>query len=159
MGAIGLLLGLLAALAASPASAHVERPSYWPNPKADCTVSPCAGGAIPTVRTLGSALDASKPGNTRVVCQSDSLTRVKASIAKARKSGYSIRPTDHRSFSDSEAKLLLTVNTQLFAKCKYREIQPAVTASHNNDRVVVMPGLYEEPTSRAKPTNDAACDK
>ena len=159
VGAIGLLLGLMSALAASPASAHVERPSYWPDPKPDCKVTPCAGGAIPTIRTLGSALDASKPGDTRIVCQPDSLNRVKASIAKAKVRGYNIRPTDHRSFSDTEAKLLLQINTQLFAKCKYKEIQPAVTASRNNDRVVVMPGLYQEPTARAKPTHDPACAK
>jgi hypothetical protein len=159
VSAIGLLLGLMSALAASPASAHVERPSYWPDPKADCTVAPCAGGKIPTIRTLGSALDASKPGDTSVVCNPDSLNRLKAAVAKARKSGYYIRPTDRRSFSYAEAKALLAVNTRLVAKCKYREIQPAVTASRNNDRVVVMPGLYEEATSRAKPTNDPACNK
>ncbi|HJR89220.1 MAG TPA: right-handed parallel beta-helix repeat-containing protein, partial [Aeromicrobium sp.] len=131
----------------------------WPDPKPDCTVEPCAGGEVPTVRTLGSALDASQPGDTRIVCQPDSLDRVKASIAKAEEDGYDIRPTDHRSLSDDEAKELLKVNTQLFAKCKYDEIQPAVTASGNNDRVVVMPGLYKEPTARAKPTNDPSCDQ
>jgi len=157
VGAISLVMGLMSALAASPASAHVERPSYWPDPKADCTIAPCAGGAVPTMRTLASALDASKPGDTRVVCKSDSLAKVKASIANAKEDGYNIRPTDHRSLSDAEAKALLVINTQLFAKCKYSEIQPAVTASGNNDRVVVMPGLYEEPTARAKPTNDPAC--
>ncbi|HJR89699.1 MAG TPA: hypothetical protein VJ782_06015, partial [Aeromicrobium sp.] len=80
VGAIGLLLGLMSALAASPASAHVERPSYWPDPKPDCTVDPCAGGEVPQIRTLASALDVSKPGDTRIVCQPDSLDRVKASI-------------------------------------------------------------------------------
>jgi len=157
VGAIGLLLGLMSALAASPASAHVERPSYWPNPKPDCKVAPCAGGAVPTIRTLASALDRSKPGNTRVVCKPDSLKLVKASIARARKRGYFIRPTDHRSLSAASAKALFATNAKLFAKCTYREIQPAVTASRNNDRVVVMPGLYREPTSRSKPTHDAAC--
>ncbi len=43
--------------------------------------------------------------------------------------------------------------------CAYRQIQPAVKASRNNDRVVVMPGLYTEPTARKQPTNDPACDK
>ena len=156
---IGIVMGLLSALGASPASAHVERPSYWPDPKPDCSVSPCAGGEVPTIRTLASALDPTQPGDTRVVCQSDSLDRVKKSIAKAKTDGYNIRPTDHRSFSDSEAKALLTTNTKLFALCKYHEIQPAVTASGNNDRVVVMPGLYEEPTARSQPTGDPACEQ
>ena len=34
-----------------------------------------------------------------------------------------------------------------------------MTAAGNNDRVVVMPGLYEEPTARAQPTHDPACDQ
>ena len=92
------------------------------------------------MRTLASALDASKPGDTRVVCQSDSLDRVTESIEKAKEDGYEIRPTDHRDFSDAEADALLDINTQLFALCDFDEIQPAVMASGNNDRVVVMPG-------------------
>ncbi|HUQ00692.1 MAG TPA: right-handed parallel beta-helix repeat-containing protein [Aeromicrobium sp.] len=155
---IGLLLGLLSALAASPASAHVERPSYWPDPAADCSVSPCAGGKVPVTRSLTSALDDSLPGDTRVVCKSDSMTRIKAAIDKARKSGYNIRPYDHRTFSAEEARVLLWANTKLWGRCKYREIQPAIAASRNNDRVVVMPGLYTEPTARSKPTHDPACD-
>ena len=48
--------------------------------------------------------------------------------------------------------------TSLLARrCAYSEIQPAVNASHNNDRVVVMPGVYTEPTSRAQPLNDPRC--
>ena len=155
---IGVLLSLLTAFA-SPASAHVERPSYWPDPKADCSVSPCAGGKVPTIRSLKSSLYYSPPGATRVVCKSDSLDRLKTSITHARKYGYKIRPTDHHSFSADQAKELLYINTQLFKRCKYHEIQPAITASHNNDRVVVMSGLYTEPTARSQPTGDPACEK
>jgi hypothetical protein len=43
--------------------------------------------------------------------------------------------------------------------CSFNEIQPAVTASHNNDRVVIMPGVYTEPTAAAQPTHDPACAK
>ena len=149
------LIGIL--LVPMAAQAHVERPSYWPNPKADCGVSPCAGGAVPTARTLSSALDAGKPGTTRVVCQSGSLRRVEIAIRTARSSGYFIRPTDHRGLSQKEAAALLSVNKSLFKRCSYHEIQRAVTASHNNDRVVVMPGIYKELTSRSKPTQDPAC--
>src|SRR5690349_14228255 len=85
----GLLAGILVPLALpGVASAHVERPSYWPDPRPDCSVSPCAGGKVPTARSLASALDDSRPGRTRVVCKSDSLTRLRASVAKARKVGY-----------------------------------------------------------------------
>lgn len=161
------LLALLVALGgvlvvpqlSQSASAHVERPSYWPDPTADCSVSPCAGGVIPRARSLASALDASKPGKTRVVCKPNSLALLKKSITKARSDGYYIRPTDHRSLSAKQAKRLLKVNRALFEKCSYRQIQPAITASRNNDRVVVMPGLYTEPSSRAKKTYDPACAK
>lgn len=141
------------------ASAHVERPSYWPDPTADCTVSPCAGGVVPTARSLASALDKSKPGRTRVVCAPNSLQLLNRSIARARANGYFIRPSDHRTLSAKAAARLLRINKALFKECTYRQIQPAVTASHNNDRVVVMPGLYLEPSSRAKKTFDPACAK
>src|SRR6266545_2946773 len=153
VGALGVLF------APSIASAHVERPSYWPDPRPDCHVAPCAGGAVPTARTLASALDDSKPGRTRVVCQADSLTRLKASVRRALDHGYYVRPTAHRSLTAARARALIDVNRRLFSRCGYHQIQAAVTASGNNDRVVVMPGLYTEPHSRRQPTNDPACAK
>ncbi|MCW2801652.1 MAG: hypothetical protein JWQ70_3124 [Aeromicrobium sp.] len=151
--------GILFALSTTAANAHVERPSYWPNPAPDCSVSPCAGGAVPTAKSLDSALDTKPPGVTRVVCQSNSLALVTKAAAAAVKSGYNIRPSDHRTFSNSQSDALLKTNKALFKLCKYHEIQPAVTASGNNDRVVIMPGLYTEPTARSQPTHDAACAK
>ena len=150
-----VLAGLV--LVPQAASAHVERPSYWPDPAPDCTIAPCAGGKVPTARTLSSALDESKPGRTRVVCRADSLDRLRAAVRKAQQVGYFIRPTDHRSLSAERARTLLRVNAQLFKRCGYHQIQPAVTASGNNDRVVVMPGLYTEPGAAARPTHDKAC--
>ncbi len=141
------------------AAAHVERPSYWPVPAADCAVAPCAGGSIPKIRSLRSSLDASRVGTTRVVCKANSLTILKRSITRARANGYAIRPSDRRSLGRTAAANLLRTNRALFKKCAYRQIQPAVTASRNNDRVVVMPGLYTEPTSRSKPTFDPSCAK
>src|SRR3954469_13504873 len=144
-------------LVAAPALAHVERASYWPDPAPDCSIKPCAGGGVPKIRSLASALNKKLPGSTRVVCQPDSLKLLKASVANARKNGYDIRPTDHRSLSKKEGNRLIRVNTRLFGMCKFRETPPAVTASGNNDRVVIMPGLYTEPESRAQPTHDPKC--
>ncbi|HEY1591774.1 MAG TPA: right-handed parallel beta-helix repeat-containing protein [Solirubrobacteraceae bacterium] len=152
-----MLAAAVALVAAAPAGAHIERPSYWPLPQADCSIHPCAGGKVPAARSLQSAVKPPRSSHTRVVCQSDSLTRLKRSIASARRSGYYIRPTDHRSLSKQAAARLLAVNRALFARCRYHEIQPAVTASHNQDTVVIMPGLYTEPESRAKPTFDPSC--
>jgi hypothetical protein len=157
--AILVLLLAVAGVVVTPqlASAHVERPSYWPDPAPDCSVSPCAGGVVPQARSLASALDRTQPGKTRVVCQSDSLDRVRQAISSALVNGYDIRPTDHRTLSASEADALLSVNKKLFNRCSYDEIQPAINDSGNNDRVVVMPGVYTEPTARSQPTHDPAC--
>ncbi|MFL6060465.1 MAG: right-handed parallel beta-helix repeat-containing protein [Marmoricola sp.] len=155
---LSLVIALAAVLALPQlASAHVERPSYWPDPSADCSISPCAGGKVPTIRSLASALDASQPGKTRVVCKANSLALLKTEIDHAVAHGYYIRPTDHESFTRAQGDKLMATNKALFRLCSYRQIQPAVTASGNNDRVVVMPGLYQEPTSRAAPTFDARC--
>jgi len=155
-----MVVSLFAVLLPSMAAeAHVERPAYWPDPKPDCTISPCAGGEVPTARSLASALEDAPPGETLVVCKDDSLALLNEAIDKARADGYFIRPTDHQDFSEAETTALLEVNEALFERCEYDEIQTAVTAAGNNDRVVVMPGLYEEPTARSQPTDDPACDQ
>src|SRR3954451_155478 len=112
-------------LIAAPALAHVDRPSYWPDPAPDCSIKPCTGGGVPTARSLASALDKKAVGKTRVVCQKDSLKLLRQSIARARKDGYDIRPTDHRSLSKKGAARLLAVNKTLFARCSYAQIQTA----------------------------------
>jgi hypothetical protein len=153
--AIAVLAGLLALPTA--AFAHVERPAYWPDPAPDRSITPATGGAIPKTRTLASALKRTRGSTTRVVCNRSSLSLMAAAVRKARRVGYSIRPTDVRRLGLKEANRLLAMNRVLFSRCRYREIQPAVMASRNNDRVVVMPGLYLEPTARAKPTHDPKC--
>ena len=150
---------LVAALLSVPtsANAHIERPSYWPLPGADCSISPCAGGKVPAVRSLASAIVPSTNSTTRVVCQPDSMTRLQTSIANALAHGYFVRPTQHAAFTQTQANQLLAINRTLFDMCSYHNIQPAVTDSGNNDRVVIMPGLYTEPESRAMPSNDPSC--
>jgi hypothetical protein len=144
---------------AAVALAHVERTAYWPDPKPDTAVKPAAGGKVPKARSLASALKAKPPGKTRVVCLKGSLKQLKADIRKARKSGVNYRPTETRKFGAKKAKRLLKINKKLFKRCKYHQIQPAVTASKNNDRVVVMPGTYIEPKSRAVPDFPEECEK
>ena len=141
------------------AMAHVERPSYWPDPAPDTSVNPPAGGKVPKIRSLASALNKRAPGDTRVVCQKGSLRRAKRFIRRGRRRGYDIRPTDHRTLSKRSAKRLLKIDRKLAKRCKFHEIQPAVNASGNNDRIVIMPGIYTEPTARAAPTFDPKCDK
>jgi hypothetical protein len=150
---------LFALVLAAIASAHIERASYWPNPAPDNSVSPPAGGQVPAARSLDSALNTAPAGDTRVVCQSNSLQRLQNSIAGALDHGYDIRPHDHRTLNQAQADRLLRINQALLGLCKFHQIQPAVKASHNNDRVVIMPGVYAELTARAQPTNDPKCDQ
>lgn len=154
-----VIVAAMSFVLATPAQAHIERPSYWPLPGPDCSATPCAGGKVPTMRSLGSALKKHRHTTVRVVCHPDSMKRLRASIASARKHGYAIRPSDHRHLSRARAGTLLRINKALFKRCHYRQIQAAVTASNNDDRVIVMPGLYTEPHSSSQPTNDPACTK
>ena len=119
--AILVLLFALGGILAVPgmAQAHVERPSYWPDPAPDCSVTPCAGGDVPAARSLASALDDSQPGETRVVCKPNSMSLLEASINDALAHGYDVRPTDHRTFTQSEAQALRQLNGQLDDRCAY----------------------------------------
>ncbi|MDQ3934849.1 MAG: right-handed parallel beta-helix repeat-containing protein [Actinomycetota bacterium] len=157
---LGLAATALVALALPAlALAHIERPSYWPDPAADTSIQPATGGKVPKARPLSTALKDRLPGDTRVVCQKNSLTLLKQSVRRARKNGYHYRPTEKLSLSAKRAQRLVAINERLFKRCRFKHIQPAVHASGNNDRVVVMPGIYTEPHSRAQKTHDPACDK
>src|SRR6266550_280880 len=83
---------LSALLVPALASAHIERASYWPDPAPDCSVQPCAGGEVPTARSLSSSL--SNKDVTRVVCQQDSVRRLQRSVQIAQSTGYVLRPTE-----------------------------------------------------------------
>jgi len=147
------------AIVALPAAAiaHVERSTYWPNPAPDRSVKPAAGGKVPEYRPLGTALKAKRPGDTRIVCQDDSLKLAKAAIRDGRK-GFKVRPSeDRRKLSNRKARKLKQLNKRFEKKCDYDSIQDAVNDSGNNDRIVIMPGTYTEPDSLAKPENDPAC--
>jgi hypothetical protein len=149
---------LVLALVTSAAFGHVERSSYWPDPAPDRSVKPAAGGKVPKARSLASALNKKARGDTRVVCQRGSLKKAIRSIDSARKSGYVLRPSQgKKKLSARNARRLKRQNRAFANRCKFKSIQAAIKASGNNDRVVVMPGKYLEPKSRAKPTNDPKC--
>jgi hypothetical protein len=164
MRRIGVLAGCLVAVATmwvTPlASAHIERPAYWPSPKPDRAVSPPAGGKVPKARSLASALVGSKPGDTRVVCKRGSLRAALRSIHRSRAKGFKIRPTQPKQkLSARSARRYAHLNRAFARRCDYRSIQKAVFDSHNNDRIVIMPGVYTEPRSRRQPTADPTCQK
>jgi hypothetical protein len=186
--AVAAALGAVVAVAlviALPLGAHVERDPFFVDPAPDASVLPAAGGTWVKKRALRTpagnlkafrealrskravlrafsrlserqqrrALKRLGPKRvarfglddpritaeeTLVVCRPDSLARLKASAAPAG---------------------LLSLNRALRKRCRFREIQAAVNAADNGDTVVVLPGFYTEPTSRAKPHNDPMCQK
>ena len=105
---VSLAATLAAVMLALPALAlaHLERPSYWPDPSPDNSVSPPAGGKVPKARSLKSAVSVRTrrrarrrvpPGDVLVVCKgtrgAHSLALLRASVRKARKKGYRLRPS------------------------------------------------------------------
>jgi hypothetical protein len=156
--AVSLVIAALVLVVPALAQAHIERAAYWPDPAPDRSVRPAAGGRVPDYRPLASALDDRAVGRTRVVCQRDSLRRLDASIGEARTRGYRLRPSEPaRAFTAAEAAQLVKVNRALERRCSFGSIQAAINASGNNDRVVILPGVYTEPRSRAAPTHDPKC--
>ncbi len=171
-----IAIAAVAILVPALALAHIERASYWPDPSADTSVKPAAGGSVPAVRKIFSALKKKNPGKTRVVCaqvpskklrkhgsikalsKNKSIKALNKDLKKARKKGYKLRESQPAiKLSKKKAKRLRKFNVKLLRRCRYSNIQDAVTASHNNDRIEILPGLYTEPKSRARPTNDPAC--
>src|SRR3954469_21422990 len=175
---IAFAIAAIAVLLPAIAFAHIERASYWPDPGPDTSVKPAAGGSVPAVRKVFSALKTKNPGKTRVVCsqvpskklkkhgttkqlsKNKSMKALNKDLKKAQKKGYTLRPSQPPiKLKKKKVKKLRGFNIKLLRHCQYKSIQDAVTASHNNDRVEIMPGLYTEPNSSAKPTNDPACDQ
>ena len=68
---VSLAATVVAVMLALPALAvaHLERPSYWPDPAPDNTVTPPAGGEVPEARSLKSAPSGAGPGDVLVVCK------------------------------------------------------------------------------------------
>jgi len=102
------------------AVAHLERPSYWPDPRPDNSVSPPAGGKVPKTRSLKSAASGKGPGDVLVVCKGNraarSLALLRASVRQARKEGYRLRPSQRKiRLSKRKAQRLLAINDALAA--------------------------------------------
>ena len=94
----------------------------------------------------------------RAIRANPSIARLRKSVGDARALGWKLRTSEaKRTLSKADGVQLLRYNERLLGACRFSSIQAAVTASGNNDRVVIMPGVYTEPESRAKPTNDPAC--
>jgi hypothetical protein len=88
-----------------------------------------------------------------------SIRRLRGAVKRARRHGYRLRPHGRRlTLGSRAARRRIAFNKRLLAACGFRSIQAAVNASRNNDRVVIMPGVYTEPRSRAAPTDDPRCD-
>ncbi|MDQ3720858.1 MAG: hypothetical protein M3350_08790, partial [Actinomycetota bacterium] len=88
--AAAVLLVAAIVVGATTASAHIERASYWPEPLADFSSNPAAGGKVPAKRSLFTALRKRPPGVTRVACagkvpSTRKLNRLKRKLRAARR--------------------------------------------------------------------------
>src|SRR3954470_10400416 len=140
---IAIAITTIAVLAPAFALAHIERASYWPNPGPDTSVKQAAGGSVPAVRKVFSALNKKKPGTTRVVCEqvpskklrkhgSDKqLSKNKSMKAlnkdlKVAKKGYKIRASQPAiKLKKKKRTKLRNFNLKLLRQCKYTSIQAA----------------------------------
>src|SRR4051794_25772728 len=115
---VAIAIAVVAVLVPAIAFAHIERASYWPDPAPDTSVKPPAGGAVPAVRDLYSALKKPPAGTTRIVCQPDSLQRLDMDLATAQTTGYKLRASAPPiTLSGKEAKTLRHFNVKLFKDC------------------------------------------
>jgi hypothetical protein len=89
-------------------------------------------GEVPTYGTKGPS---------HVVCKRDSLMRIKRIWA-----GTGPRRTRMRA-----------QRLALLKRCRFRDIQAAVEAASNGDRILILPGVYREERSRGVPVNDPKC--
>ena len=110
------------------------------------------------INTLKRRIRKAKKRYRIAVRKNRSIRRLRGSIAKAKRQGYKFRPSEPtRRLTRAQGTKLYRLNKRLLARCRYHEIQPAVKASGNNATVVIMPGIYTEPTARKQPTNDRRC--
>jgi hypothetical protein len=142
-GAVVVAIAVAAVAVLIPALAfgHIERASYWPDPAPDASVKPAAGGSVPAVRKIFSALDKKKPGRTLVVCQTvpskhlrkhgtpkqlsknKSIKDLNKNLKAARKSGYKLRESQSPlKVTKKKAKKLRKFNIKLLRRCTYNSI-------------------------------------
>ena len=82
------------------AFAHLERPSYWPDPAPDTSRQPGRGREGADARSLTSAVSGSGPGEVLVVCKGEAASRLARAagglLDQAREKGYRLRPSQPR---------------------------------------------------------------
>ncbi len=145
-------------------SAHLERPSYWPDPAPDTSVTPGGRreGAEGPLARLGRhrqgprrrarGLQGRRASRSPLALRLDPPRRdARASACAPACRSASSRPAQ----ADNLRKLNRALRR---SAASYHSIQAAVDDSGNNDRVVIMPGRYKEPKSRQAPVNDPACN-
>lgn len=87
---------------------------------------------------------------TLVVCRSGSETRLRSAFRKQR---FAKKARKNRRIMRRKMQLADTWSSM----CRFNEIQTAVNAADNNDTIVILPGFYTEPSSRAQPHDDPRC--
>jgi len=123
-----LLRRLLPVLLVALLTVLAIAPGSSGHPERATTFPDPAGGAVPTYKSRGPS---------EVVC----LPSSRGLIGK-------IFAGDKR---------LKRGRTKMLKRCKYYSIQDAVNAAKSGDRILILPGTYTEPASRAVPVDDPKC--
>ena len=158
----GAVLGSLALPAL--AFAHLERPSYWPDPAPDRSVSPPAGGKVPECARSTSAVTGKGAGKVRVVCQGrggwkslDAAARVDRQGPRSTATG-SARASPKQYLPSREAAQAALAEPRARAQVQVqRDPARRLRLRATTTAWWCMPGRYTEPTSRAQPLNDPRC--
>ena len=134
---------MVAASLALPAIAlgHLERPSYWPDPTPDTSVSPPAGGEVPKARSLASAVTGQGPGRrARGLQEGEARSTLALRVDPAAPAEQRLPPAArasprHALRQEEGARRMRRINRALRrSSCSYRSVQAAVNDSGNNDR-------------------------
>ena len=99
-----------------------------------------------------------------VVCKgeggAESLALLRASLKEAGEQGLlaCARASPRSKVTKAEADQLLAINGARPSSAPTTRSRRPSSTPGNNDRIVIMPGLYTEPESRSKPENDPTCN-
>jgi hypothetical protein len=86
--------------------------------------------------------------------------RYPGAVPKLRTSGPRIvvcRPDSRRRIGQLPSRRMRARNLRLLRACRTRQIQRAVDKARNGTRILLLPGVYTEPRSRAMPDDDPRC--
>ena len=164
---VSLAATLAAMMLALPALAlaHLERPSYWPDPASRQVGQPAgrrqgAHGALAESAASGRGAEATCSSSARARGARSRWRSCAHRCARpARRATASVRASRRSSSPSSQARAAARHQRRAGGAVRV-PLGPGrrFSTPGNNDRIVIMPGRYTEPDSRRAPVNDPKCN-